>query len=59
MTELFEDGDDKIVDDDLNEAETIVDDSRIKLSNSDARRRLEDLMEEKRLQDELSDYFDE
>lgn len=60
MTELFEDSDDKIlVDDDLSEVDEIVDDHRIKLSGSDARRRLEDLMEEKRLQNELSDYFDE
>lgn len=59
MSELFDD-DDKIViaDDDLVEAEEIIDTHRVKPLASDARRRLEALMEEKRLQSELEDEWD-
>jgi hypothetical protein len=59
MSELFDD-DDKIViaDDDLVEAEEIIDTQRVKPVVSDARRRLEALMEEKRLQSELEDEWD-
>ncbi len=60
MSELFDETDDdkvSIVDDDLIEAEHAMVDIRHK-SNSDARRRLEDLMEEKRLREELEDYLD-
>lgn len=60
MSELFDDTDDDkvlIVDDDLIEAENLLVDVRQK-GSSDARRRLEDLMEEKRLREELEDYLD-
>jgi hypothetical protein len=59
MSDLFDDGEDEktlIVDD---EVEEVVEDNRSKPVNSDARRRLEALMEEKRLQSELDDYLDE
>lgn len=60
MSELFDETDDDkalIVDDDLIEAEHAMVDVRQK-HTSDARRRLEDLMEEKRLREELEDYLD-
>ncbi len=60
MSELFDEtDDDKVltVDDDLIEAEQALGDVRQK-NTSDARRRLEDLMEEKRLREELEDYLD-
>lgn len=65
MSDLFE-SEDKMsvaeVDDDEIEAEavaSVVDEPRLKHANIDARRRLEALMEEKRLKNELNDYFDE
>ncbi|MGV3739862.1 MAG: PA3496 family putative envelope integrity protein [Gammaproteobacteria bacterium] len=61
MSELFDDNDDDkiiIVDDDLIDAEDIIDTHRGKPVMSDARRRLEALMEEKRLQSELEDEWD-
>ena len=59
MSELFDDDDDKvlIIEDELEETEDIVDED-IEPPLSDARRRLEKLLEEKRLRDELEDYFD-
>jgi hypothetical protein len=59
MSELFDD-DDKIViaDDDLLGAEEIIETQRTKPLVSDARRRLEALMEEKRLKSELDDEWD-
>ncbi len=58
MSELFDDDDDKttIADDDLVEAEEVIHTHRVKPLMSDARRRLEALMEEKRLQSELEDW---
>ncbi|MDP3560618.1 MAG: hypothetical protein Q8R83_00345 [Legionellaceae bacterium] len=59
MSELFDDTDEDkalIVDEDLVEAESVIVDVRQK-PTSDARRRLEDLMEEKRLREELEDYL--
>lgn len=60
MSELFDDNDDKMIiaDDDLIETEEIIDTQRVKPVMSDARRRLEALMEEKRLQSELEDEWD-
>ena len=59
MGELFEEDDKALVlDDTLDEREEIVIETRPG-SVSDARRRLENLMEEKRLRDELEDYLDD
>lgn len=61
MSELFDDNDDDkiiIADDDLVEPEEIIETHRVKPGLSDARRRLEALMEEKRLQNELDDEWD-
>ncbi len=61
MTELFDDSDEEkavIVDDDLVEVDPVIVDVRQR-PTSDARRRLEDLMEDKRLRDELEDFIDE
>lgn len=61
MSELFDDNDEDkavIADDDLVEAEEIIEIHRGKPVMSDARRRLEALMEEKRLQSELDDEWD-
>lgn len=60
MSELFDDEDDKVLstEDEIVEEEDIEVDPRPKTS-SDARRRLEDLLEEKRLRDELQDIFDD
>lgn len=59
MSELFDDEEDKvlIVEDELEDAEDIVDED-IDPPLSDARRRLEKLLEEKRLRDELEDFLD-
>jgi hypothetical protein len=62
MSDLFDDGEDEktlIVDDEVEDVEEVVEDNRSKPVNSDARRRLEALMEEKRLKSELDDYLDE
>ena len=62
MSDLFDDGEDEktlIVEDEEEDAEEVAEDHRLKPVNSDARRRLEALMEEKRLQSELDDYLDE
>ncbi len=59
MSELFDDNDDKLIiaDDDVVEAEEVIGSHRVKPLTSDARRRLEALMEEKRLQSELDDEW--
>ena len=63
MSELFDDDEeDKALDsvdelEDAEDAEDAVLDPRQRPS-SDARRRLEKLLEEKRLRDELEDFFD-
>jgi len=65
MTELFDDAEDKtlIVEDEIVEdiedvvEEVIVQDARQRVT-PDARRRLEKLLEDKRLQDELEDFLD-
>ncbi len=61
MSELFDDNDEDktvIAEDDLVEPEEIIETHRVKPVASDARRRLEALMEEKRLQSELDDEWD-
>jgi hypothetical protein len=66
MSELFDDdGEDKalIADDEIVEVVDEVDDEVIiqdprQRSTPDARRRLEKLLEDKRLQDELEDFLD-
>jgi len=59
MSELFNDEDKTlIVDDELIDAEEVIVDTRPR-PMSDARRRLEDLMEDKRLRDELEDFLDD
>jgi hypothetical protein len=60
MTELFEDddkivvGDDEVVD--VESEETWEKQDKIEQA-SDARRRLEDLLDERKLREELDDYF--
>lgn len=61
MSELFDDNDEEktlMVDEDLIEAEHEIVNIR-KRPTSDARKRLEALMEEKRLRDELEDFSDD
>ena len=58
MSELFDDEDKAlIVEDEVVETEVAIDSRHRSLL--DARRRLENLMDEKRLRDELEDYLDE
>ncbi|KTD21076.1 PA3496 family putative envelope integrity protein [Legionella londiniensis] len=59
MSELFDDEEEK----DLIAEDEFVDPEEILIENtqssfSDARRRLENLLEEKRLKDEIEDFFD-
>jgi hypothetical protein len=69
MTELFDDDEDKVLlEEDLSVKEDLLlkDDDAEALSfentkqrpTADARRRLEDMLEEKRLRDELEDFAD-
>ena len=61
MSELFEDEEEKesIAEDEFVEVEEVVSNSRQQQRpNADARRRLENLLEEKRLRDELEDFLD-
>jgi hypothetical protein len=57
MSELFEDeeGKELVADDEFEETEEVDSDNQ---PFSDARRRLENLLEEKRLRDELDDFTD-
>ena len=57
MSKLFDDDKLVIADDELVEAEEVVETHRGKPLMSDARRRLEALMEEKRLRSELDDEW--
>lgn len=58
MSELFEEEDDKIIlEDDVEETDEIIPSSRQR-PGSNARKRLESLLEEKRLRDELDDFLD-
>ena len=59
MSELFEDDDEKVSTEEegIEQAEDASLDS-LPLRTSDARRRLERMLEEKRLRDELEDFLD-
>jgi hypothetical protein len=57
MTDLFED-DDSIISDDAFKPEEHVDIDASEILVLDARRRLEQKLEEKRLRDELDDFID-
>lgn len=59
MSELFDDEDDKepLLEEDEDEEEALVDEE-LDTPTLDARRRLEDLLEEKRLRNELEDFLD-
>lgn len=58
MSELFDDEEkDIIAEDEFVEPEEVIVDTRHG-SDASARRRLENLLEEKRLQDELEDFLD-
>lgn len=59
MSELFDDEEEKalVPDDDASESDAMcLEDHEV--SFSDARKRLENLLEEKRLRDELEDFLD-
>ena len=59
MSELFDDTEDKeLIEDEFVETDELILDSTSR-SSSDARRRLENLLEEKRLRDELGDFWDD
>ena len=60
MSELFDDAEEKesIAEEEFVEAEVAVVVVPSKQRASDARRRLENLLEEKRLRDELEDFID-
>ncbi len=59
MSELFDDEDEKtiITEDEVIEEKDLIVDNRQRPA-SDARRRLENLLDEKRLRDELEDFLD-
>lgn len=59
MSDLFEDDDEKelLSEDDFADTESAIL-THAHRSESDARRRLENLLEEKKLRDELEDFFD-
>ena len=59
MSELFEDEEEKdlIAEDEFVDEEDILGEQS-SYSTSDARRRLENLLEEKRLKNEIEDFFD-
>ncbi len=62
MTDLFEEDEEEIIEvsDDFEEVEVEVDAefAEIPANGLDARRRLEKMLEEKRLRDELDDFMD-
>lgn len=58
MSEIFDDEDKALLnEDDLPEIENVIIEPR-KLPDADARRRLEDFLDERRLRDELLDAID-
>lgn len=59
MSELFDDEEEKVLvaEEEFSEPEAIEVDTRQR-GTSDARRRLENMLEEKRLRDELEDFVD-
>jgi hypothetical protein len=58
MSELFESDKTIIAEEEVAEVEAISPEPRPR-SNAEARRRLEKLLEDKRLRDELKDYLDD
>lgn len=63
MSELFEDDSDEkdlvLAEDDAAENEAVLEEGSQLLISLDARRRLENLLDEKRLIDELKDFLDD
>ncbi len=60
MSELFEEDEEEIIEvvDDFEEVEVDTEITETPSGNLDARRRLENMLEEKRLRDELDDFVD-
>ena len=60
MSDLFEEDEEEITEvvEDFEEIEVDAEDIEIPNGNLDARRRLEQMLEEKRLRDELDDFVD-
>ncbi|MBL7478370.1 PA3496 family putative envelope integrity protein [Legionella bononiensis] len=60
MTDLFEEDEEEIIEvvDDFEEVEVDTEFADIPANGLDARRRLENMLEEKRLRDELDDFVD-
>ncbi|KTD46179.1 PA3496 family putative envelope integrity protein [Legionella quateirensis] len=60
MTDLFEEDEEEIIEvvDDFEDVEVDTEFADIPANGLDARRRLENMLEEKRLRDELDDFVD-
>lgn len=58
MSDLFEEGEDDLLDEEVVNVENIEEDAENVDDILDARRRLENRLEEKRLRDELDDFVD-
>ncbi|CAM2930857.1 PA3496 family putative envelope integrity protein [Legionella worsleiensis] len=60
MTDLFEEDEEEIIEvvDDFEEVDVDTEFTEIPANGLDARRRLENMLEEKRLRDELDDFVD-
>lgn len=60
MTDLFEEDEEEIIEvsDDFEEVEVEAEFAEMPANGLDARRRLEKMLEEKRLRDELDDFMD-
>ncbi|MCL9685430.1 PA3496 family putative envelope integrity protein [Legionella maioricensis] len=60
MSELFEEDEEEVIEvvDDFEEVEVDTEITEVPNGNLDARRRLENMLEEKRLRDELDDFVD-
>lgn len=60
MSELFEEEDEEVIEvvDDFEEVEVDTEITETPSCSLDARRRLENMLEEKRLRDELDDFVD-
>lgn len=60
MSDIFEDDEEEVIElvDDFEEVEVDTEEADISGVSLDARRRLENMLEEKRLRDELDDFVD-
>lgn len=60
MTDLFEEDEDEVIEvaDDFDEVDVEVELVETDATGLDARRRLENMLDEKRLRDELEDFLD-